>query len=176
MTASHPDPAPLAPQADFRVERWQASSGNDRLSRASLVLSGGGRRWRAHATGNGAVDALMRSVDEAVAHVLPAPVELLSYNVHATGHGHAAGALVTLSLREVGAAAGAPSFPGRATHANVLEASLAAYLDAVNGLVADRGIDLATAAPLGRGSRKAPGAEAEARTHAAEGLMDLYNR
>lgn len=177
MTASHNDPTARTPEASFRVERWQASSGNDRPSRASLVLAGGDRRWHAHATGNGAIDALMRAADEAVARVLPYPVELTTYNVHATGHGHAAAASVALSISETGAEPGAPEFPGRATHPNVLEASLAAYLDAINVLVANHSIDLATAAPLARGPRgKRSGEEAEARTHAADGLMDLYNR
>lgn len=176
MTSPQIDPTPLAPEATFRVERWQASSGSDRLSRASLVLAGGHRRWHAHATGNGAVDALMRAVDEAVARVLPAPMELLTYNVHATGHGHAAGASVSLSLRESGLDEHAPDYPGRATHPNVLEASLAAYLDAINALVVHRGIDLATAAPLARGGRHTLSSEeTEARSHAADGLMDLYN-
>jgi hypothetical protein len=185
MTASQPERQPaaqtdstaLAPEAVFRIERWSASSGNDRPSRASLVLTGGDRRWLAHATGNGAVDALMRAVDEAVARVLPEPLELLTYNVHATGHGHAAAASVTLSIRETSADPGAPAYPGRATHANVLEASLAAYLDAINGLVVNRGIDVAVAAPLARGARRQDASkDAEARAHATDGLMDLYNR
>lgn len=184
MTSSQPestpapqsDPTALAPEAVFSIERWSASSGSDRSSRASIVLTGGGRRWHAHAAGNGAVDALMRAVDEAVGRVLPEPLELLTYNVHATGHGHAAAAAVTLSIRETSAERGAPAYPGRATHANVLEASLAAYLDAVNGLVVNRGIDAATVAPLARGARhRDPGEEAETKTHAAKGLMDLYN-
>jgi hypothetical protein len=58
----------------------------------------------------------------------------------------------------------------------VLEASVAAYLDAINGLIVNRGIDVAAAAPLVRGSRrKDAGEDADARTHATEGLMDLYN-
>ena len=39
MTASLTDPKTIPPEANFRIERWQASSGNDRLSRASLVLA-----------------------------------------------------------------------------------------------------------------------------------------
>ena len=65
----------LTPDAAFSLERWSASSGSDRTSRASLVLVGGGRRWYAHANGNGAIDALMRAVDDALKRVLTAPVE-----------------------------------------------------------------------------------------------------
>ncbi len=94
--------AALTPDAAFSLERWSASSGSDRTSRASLVLVGGGRRWYAHSNGNGAIDALMRSVDEALARVLTSPVDLMTYNVHASGHGHATAATVTLSVRDAG--------------------------------------------------------------------------
>jgi hypothetical protein len=57
-TPSSSSQAALTPDAAFSLERWSASSGSDRTSRASLVLVGGGRRWYAHANGNGAIDAL----------------------------------------------------------------------------------------------------------------------
>ena len=176
FTPAGDEPTPVPPEAAFGIQRWSASSSNDRASRASIVLTGGGRRWHAHATGNGAIDALLHAVDDAVARVVGEALELLTYNVHATGHGHAAAAAVTVSIREVSADQDGPSYPGQATHPNVLEASLAAYLDAINALIIDRGIDLASAAPLGRGADStASSEEPEARTHAADGLMDLYN-
>jgi len=135
------------PSAVFAVKRWSASSSNSRLSRATLVISGGGRNWRAHATGNGAVDALLRAVDTALAPVLEEGVELQTYNVHATGDGHDAGAAVTLSLRSKSDDPQAPSYPGRGVHENILEASLAAYVDAINRLVAHANVDVAAAAP-----------------------------
>lgn len=166
----------LTPDAAFSLERWSASSASDRTSRASLVLVGGGRRWYAHANGNGAIDALMRAVDDALARVLPAPVELLTYNVHASGHGHATAATVTLSVRDAGARAGAPAYPGRALHDNVLEASVVAYLDAINGLVSDREIDVAAVAPLDGVSPDSIESEGDdARTHARGRMMDAYN-
>lgn len=166
----------LTPDPAFHIERWSASSGSDRSSRANLVLVGGERRWHAHANGNGAIDALMRAVDEALGRVLPEPIELLTYNVHASGHGHATAAAVTVSVRAIGASAGAPAYPGRAVHENVLEASVVAYLDAINGLVADRGIDVAAVAPLGGDSPAAVGSDDDARQHAKRGMMDAYNR
>lgn len=130
----------------FSVERWSATSGSQRASRADLVLDGGGRKWRAHAAGNGAIDALLRAVDTALGAVLGEGVELQTYNVHATGQGHETAAVVTLSLRPRGEP-DAPAHPGRGTHDNVLEASLVAYVDAVNRLVAHANVDLAAAAP-----------------------------
>ena len=180
MSPAQPTPkatstaASLAPEAIFSIERWSATSGNDRPSRASVRLTGGGRGWQAHAIGNGAVDALMRAVDEAIARVLPEPVELLTFNVHATGHGHAAAAAVTLSIREAGSGRTAPAYPGRATFENVLEASLAAYVDALNGLLVDRGVDVAALAPS-HARRHEPVADHEARRHAKDSMMGIYN-
>jgi hypothetical protein len=133
--------------AAFSVERWSATSGSQRSSRADLVLDGGGRKWRAHASGNGAIDALLRAVDLALGAVLGDGVELQTYNVHATGHGHETAAVVTLSLRPRGGDPQAPAYPGRGTHDNVLEASLVAYVDAINRLVGHAGVDVAAAAP-----------------------------
>ncbi|MDQ2941592.1 MAG: hypothetical protein M3R05_05320, partial [Chloroflexota bacterium] len=98
------------------------------------------------------------------------------YNVHASGHGHATAATVTLSVRDAGARAGAPAYPGRAVHDNVLEASVVAYLDAINGLVADREIDVAAVAPLDAASPDSAEPDADdARQHARRRMMDAYN-
>ena len=71
MTLAQPDTTPA-----LSIERWSATSGSERGSRASLVLHGGGHRWRAHADGNGAVDALMRAVDDALAPLLGTGVQV----------------------------------------------------------------------------------------------------
>lgn len=143
MPEAAPDPTP----APFAVVRWSASSSNSRPSRATLVIRGGGRNWRAHTTGNGAVDALLKAVDVALAPVLDEGVELQTYNVHATGDGHDAAAAVTVSLRARSDDPHAPSYPGRGVHENILEASLMAYVDAINRLVAHANVDVAAAAP-----------------------------
>ena len=168
---------PLAAVGAFSVERWSATSGNARLSRANLTIRGGGRTWRAHSTGNGAVDALLRAVDIALAPVLDEGVELQTYNVHATGEGHDTAAAVTLSLRARSDDHHAPAYPGRGVHENILEASLLAYVDAINRLVLHGDVDVEAAAPLGGGS--GPGAridEAEGKRGQGEAFMDLYNR
>ena len=144
MTSSAPDERI---DAGFSVERWSATSGSQRQSRADLVLDGAGRKWRAHANGNGAIDALLRAVDLALGSVLDDGVELQTYNVHATGHGHETAAVVTLSLRPRSGDPHAPAYPGRGTHDNVLEASLVAYVDAINRLVAHGNVDVVAAAP-----------------------------
>jgi len=167
----------MTPAAAFTVERWAATSGNARLSRANLTIRGGGRIWRAHSTGNGAVDALLRAVDIALAPVLGEGVELQTYDVHATGEGHDTAAAVTLSLRARSDDRHAPAYPGRGVHENILEASLLAYIDAINRLVLHGNVDVEAAAPQVGGSEPAGGLdEVEGRQGQGEAFMDLYNR
>jgi hypothetical protein len=173
MSSTAPTPTSTAV---FAIERWSASSGSSRPSRADLVISGGGRMWRAHATGNGAVDALLRAVDTALASVLGDGVELQTYNVHATGDGHDAAAAVTLSLRSRSDDPHAPAYPGRGVHENILEASLVAYVDAINRLVAHANVDVAAAAPAsGETAVPSRAADADLSQHHRERFMEMFN-
>jgi hypothetical protein len=167
----------LSPEAvpAITIERWSASSSSERQSRASLVLFGGDRRWRAHAVGNGAVDALMRAVDDALAPVLGAGVQLTTYEVHAASPGHETDAIATVSVRPR-EPADSPAFPGRATHENVLAASLAAYVDAINRYLADRAVDVAGSAPEpGATARHAAEPEHEVRSRTKRDILNIYN-
>jgi hypothetical protein len=159
--------------AAFSVERWSATSGNGRPSRANLTLRGGGRRWSAHSEGNGAVDALLKSVDLALAPVLGEGVELQTYNVHATGEGHDTEAAVTLSVRTRSEHEHAPAYPGRAVRANILEASLLAYVDSINKLLAHANVDVASAAPLPETKPEKRVGDGHQRDDA---FLELYNR
>jgi 2-isopropylmalate synthase len=170
--AARPAAGAMTEQA-FSVERWSATSGNGRPSRANLTLRGAGRRWSAHSEGNGAVDALLKSVDLALAPVLGEGVELQTYNVHATGEGHDTEAAVTLSVRSRSEQDHAPAYPGRAVRPNILEASLMAYVDAINRLLVHGGVDVANAAPL---RTTTPERRIADGTSHAETLTDLYNR
>ena len=118
----------------------------DRSGYANLVLAGGGHRWRANADGNGAIDALMRAVDNALAPLLGAGVVLTAYDVHATRAGHEAKASVSVGVRRRDAD-DAPVHAGKAVDENVLQASVVAYIDAVNALLEAEGIDIASAVP-----------------------------
>jgi len=168
--------SPAGPRPDtdsLSVERWSATSGSDRPSRASLILIGGGHRWRANASGNGAVDALMRAADGALGPVLGEGVVLVAYDVHAAGTGHEAKASISVGVRRREDPDG-PIYPGRAVHDNVLAGSLDAYVDAVNRLLADEGVDIASAAP-------APGAtdrhetDPDHQSGAKDRIMSAYN-
>jgi LeuA allosteric (dimerisation) domain len=172
MTLSQPDTNP-ASSPGLNIERWSATSGSERGSRASLVLHGGGHRWRAHADGNGAVDALMRAVDVALAPLLGEGVALATYDVHASGPGHEASASVSLSIRSRADADG-PLYPGRFVSENVLEASVGAYVDAVNALLADTGVDIASAVPS-PGDTNTHETDPEHRSGAKDRIMSAYN-
>jgi hypothetical protein len=160
--------------AGLSLERWSATSGSDRASRATLVLSGGGHRWRAHAEGNGAVDALMRAVDQALSPLLDAGVVLTSYDVHATGQGHETRASVSVSVRERNA--DGPLYPGRALHENVLEASVTAYVDAINRLLVDQGVEVSAAVPApGDTTRHDTTPDEQVRAGTKDHIMSAYN-
>jgi hypothetical protein len=173
MTAQQPArDAEAITEARIAIERWSATSGSGRDSRATVVLRGGGHRWRAHADGNGAVDALMRAVDRALEPLLGTGVELATYEVHATGPGHDTAGAVAISLRSRGEA-DAPLYPGRGVHDNILEASLVAYVDGLSRLLADRGVDLAAAPAVAGASERA--SDTDARDRARERVMSAYN-
>lgn len=159
--------------ADLRLERWSATSGSERRSRATVVLRGGGHRWRASADGNGAIDALMRAVDNALAPVLEDGVVLASYDVDAEGAGHESRATISLGVRRRGDPPG-QLYPGGAAHENVLEASVVAYLDGINALVADEGIDIASAVPT-PGPTARHDTDSDHPSAATDRIMSVYN-
>lgn len=168
-------PADAGPGADpgLSLERWSATSGSERASRANLVLAGGGHRWRANADGNGAIDALMRAVDNATAPLLGEGVVLVTYDVHATGAGHEAKASISVSVRRRDDESG-PVYPGTAVDENVLQASVAAYVNAVNALLADEGIDIASAVPT-PGETTTHETDPEHQSGAKDRIMSAYN-
>lgn len=172
MTLSHADTDP-ATETELSLERWSATSGSQRGSRANLVLVGGGHRWRANADGNGAIDALMRAVDNALAPLLRSGVTLVAYDVHATGTGHDATASITVGVRRR-EDDNAPIYPGRAAGENVLEASVLAYVDAINGLLADEGLDVRSAVPA-PGETVRHDTDPDHRSGAKDRIMSAYN-
>src|SRR5262249_39069082 len=49
----------------LHLSRWTVTSGSNVQSRGAVVIEAGDHSWQATATGNGAVDALYRAVDDA---------------------------------------------------------------------------------------------------------------
>lgn len=172
MTLSPSDTQP-ATGGSLHLERWSATSGSERGSRANLVLSGGGHRWRANADGNGAIDALMRAVDNALAPVFGDGVTLVSFDVHATGAGHDAKASISVGVQRRGQP-DSTVHAGGAVDENVLQASVVAYIDAVNTLLAAEGIDLSSAVPS-PGDTDLAETDPEHRSSSKDRIMSAYN-
>ena len=51
----------------LHLARWTVTSGSQVQSRGAVVIASGDHQWEASAEGNGAVDALFRAVDRALA-------------------------------------------------------------------------------------------------------------
>jgi hypothetical protein len=128
------------PSDTLHLSRWTVTSGSNANSRGAVVISAGDHQWQASAEGNGAVDALFRAVDKALADVLTGHPRLLSYDVHALAEGPDAEGRVTVAIAPPSAASGpraAGRYVGEITSTNIIAASIEAYVDAINELLAE---------------------------------------
>ena len=136
-----PSTAPLADAGDtLHLARWTVTSGSNASSRGAVVIAAGDHQWEASADGNGAVDALLRAVDKALAGVLTGHPRLLTYDVHAVAEGPDAEGRVTITIAPPSDAAGVRSagrYTGEITSTNIIAASIEAYVDAINALLAE---------------------------------------
>ena len=110
------------------------------ISRAAVVLQAGRRDWQASAEGNGAVDALFRAVDLALAEVLGGRPLLIGYDVHALAEGPDAEGRVTVRVAPPATAEGTRSdgpYTGEIASTNIVAASVEAYVDALNVMLGD---------------------------------------
>lgn len=122
-----------------RLTRWTVTSGSNVNSRAAVVLRAGHHDWKASAEGNGAVDALLRAVDLALADVLGGAPLLVAYDVHALAEGPSAEGRVTVAIEappEAGRERAAGRFTGEVSSTNIVAASVEAYLVALNAMLA----------------------------------------
>ena len=122
----------------LHLARWTVTSGSNVNSRGAVVIASGDHQWEASAEGNGAVDALFRAVDRALADVLTGHPRLLAYDVHAVAEGPDAEGRVTVSIAPPSAASGARStgrYTGETVSTNIIAASIDAYIGAINLLL-----------------------------------------
>jgi 2-isopropylmalate synthase len=123
----------------LHMTRWTVTSSSNAQSRGAVVIEAGDHHWRASAEGNGAVDALFKAVDAALADVLQGHPRLVGYDVHALAEGPEAEGLVIVAI-EPPAGEGARSrglYNGKARSTNIIAASIDAYLEALNALLAE---------------------------------------
>lgn len=124
----------------LHLARWTVTSGSQVQSRGAVVIASGEHQWSASAEGNGAVDALFRAVDRALADVLTGHPRLVGYDVHAVAEGPDSEGVVTVRVAPPEGAEGQRAtgeYAGEARSTNIIAASVEAYIDALNRLLAE---------------------------------------
>lgn len=124
----------------LHLTRWTVTSGSNVQSRGAVVIEAGDHNWRASAEGNGAVDALFKAVDAALADVLEGHPRLVGYDVHALAENSEAEGLVIVAIQPPAGAEGARAdglYNGKARSTNIIAASIEAYVEALNALLAE---------------------------------------
>jgi hypothetical protein len=130
-TAEHALARPLDGDVRFRTSN----------SRGAVVIASGDHQWEASAEGNGAVDALFRAVDKALAGGpdRPSPPACLRRprgrgGTRCRGAGHGDDRAADGRRRRPRRAAAKSA---KVTSTNIIAASIEAYIDAINGLLAE---------------------------------------
>jgi 2-isopropylmalate synthase len=124
----------------LHMARWTVTSGSNVQSRGAVVIEAGDHHWRASAEGNGAVDALFKAVDAALADVLDGHPRLVGYDVHALAENSEAEGLVIVAIQPPAGGEGERGqglYNGRARSTNIIAASIEAYIEALNSMLAE---------------------------------------
>lgn len=161
------------PTPTVHLERWTVTSGSNARSRGAVILDAGDHHWRASSDGNGAIDALYRAVDDALAEVLEGHPRLLAYDIHALGEGTDTVGVVTVRIAPplVAGDRGLGEYTGEARGSNIIAASIEAYIVALNALLAEAhwsGAPEAAARTGRRARRKTASTAGAAREQRAE--------
>jgi 2-isopropylmalate synthase len=168
---SEPTTPPTA--STIHLSRWTVASGSNAQSRGAVLIAAGDHQWRASAEGNGAIDALYRAVDKALAEILTGHPRLLAYDIHALGEGTDTIGVVTVRVAppDVTGARGTGEYAGEARSTNIIAASIEAYLAALNAMLAEthwKGAPEAAVATGTRARKRTPVPAGEARARRAE--------
>jgi len=164
-----PTAADAAAQAPtLHLARWTVTSSSNANSRGAVVIASGDHQWEASAEGNGPIDALYRAVDTALHDVLTGHPRLLAYDIHSLGEGPGAEGRVTVAVAPPSSASGPRGdgrYPGEATSTNIIAASIEAYIEALNAMLAEAHWADAPAS-AGKGRKRAP------ESHGRRGQLD----
>lgn len=109
----------------FQLLAWRSASASDGKGRAdaAVVLEIEGKEYEASGSGNGQVDALFAAIN----HLVRVPNTLVSYHIDAVTPGGDAQGTVGVTI-----AVGDRTFQGRGVATDIVEASIRAYLVALN--------------------------------------------
>src|SRR6185295_10294577 len=138
------------PQA-VRLEGWNVTSSHGGKATGMVSLAVGGEDHAKAAIGNGPVDALFAAVDEALQPVFGWHPVLEAYEIKAVSGGEdAQGRVLVRCRRSSDEGPGALVVSGHGLSTNIIEASIQAYLVAVNKL---HGAGIGSASPALAGYR-----------------------
>ncbi|MEJ7747711.1 MAG: 2-isopropylmalate synthase [Candidatus Limnocylindrales bacterium] len=129
---------------------WSVTSSHAGDATGTVTLSVAGQERSAETTGNGPVNALFVAVDEAVQLVLGWHPTLTEYEIKAVSAGEdAQGQVLVRCRRSSDEGPGALVVSGHGLSTNIIEASLEAYLVAINKLHGAQinGVDVAFVSP-----------------------------
>jgi 2-isopropylmalate synthase len=122
------------PQA-VRLDGWNVTSSHGGKATGMVALSIGNEEQAKAAIGNGPVDALFAAVDDAVQSVFSWHPVLETYEIKAVSGGEdAQGRVLVRCRRSSDSGPGALIVSGHGLSTNIIEASIEAYLVAVNKL------------------------------------------
>jgi 2-isopropylmalate synthase len=134
LADQHVDPVPQL----VRLEHWAAASRQGESSSGNVSVFFAGNTYRAFAGGNGPVDAVLSAVDNALEKIIGSRPTLLDYQLRSVGAGEDAQGEATIKLGlPDGEQVPPPTYTGHGLSTNVVEASLRAYLAAINKLLAE---------------------------------------
>jgi 2-isopropylmalate synthase len=121
--------------ASVQLLGWSVTSSHGGRATGTVSLSVNGEDRGFEATGNGPVDALYSAVDQALLPVLGWRPVLTEYEIKAVSAGEdAQGQTFVRCRRSSDEGPGALIVSGHGLSTNIIEASLEAYLEAVNKL------------------------------------------
>ena len=134
LAEQHADPVPHL----VEIEHWATASRQGETSSGNVSLFYDGQTFRAFSGGNGPVDALLSAVDNALEQIIGGRPQLIDYGLRSIGSGEDAQGEATVKIAAPTGEGDVPrTFTGHGLSTNVVEASLKAYLAAVNKLIAE---------------------------------------
>ncbi|HEX30793.1 TPA: 2-isopropylmalate synthase [Candidatus Poribacteria bacterium] len=110
----------------YRIESIQVMSGTNLIPTATVTIRKGDELLRDSASGDGPVDAAYKAIDR----IVNLKVELEDYVIRAVTSGKDAIGEVTVKVKD-----GGRTFVGHGASTDVIEASVKAYVDAINKMI-----------------------------------------
>jgi 2-isopropylmalate synthase len=133
LAEQHADPVPVL----IELEHWATASRQGESSSGNVSLFYGGQTFRAFSGGNGPVDALLSAVDNALEQIIGGRPQLVDYGLRSIGAGEDAQGEATVKIAAPSDGGEPRVFTGHGLSTNVVEASLRAYLAAMNKLIGE---------------------------------------